>query len=210
MILLFIIFYVLYVCGVKWKYFRRLEHKVAYFHEHYWGRNVMLNEIFDYYKVRECESIESIFVSGFQEFLKFPAAAYADAEMVVNNCRRAMEVRMAQVIEEQEDKLAQLASFGATCPYIGLVGTVIGILTSFSGLAQLRHVTLNTVAPGISEALIATAFGLCAAIPAVLAYNYFLNRSNRLIRHYEALSDELCNILMREMKMYAHQARRQG
>jgi biopolymer transport protein TolQ len=149
---------------------------------------------------------ESIFRAGFKEFSRLSQQADNDADGILEGSRRAMRVALMRESDRLEANLPFLASVGSTSPYIGLFGTVWGIMHSFRGLANATQATLATVAPGISEALIATAMGLFAAIPAVLAYNRFAARVDILINRYESFMDEFSGILQRQT--YAVRARR--
>ncbi|TNF35953.1 MAG: protein TolQ [Gammaproteobacteria bacterium] len=149
--------------------------------------------------------MESIFRAGFREFSRLRQQAGVDPDAVMEGTQRAM--RVATLLEEQKLNryLSFLATVGSTSPYVGLFGTVWGIMNSFRGLANVQQATLATVAPGISEALIATAMGLFAAIPAVIAYNRFLADVDVLIGRLDVFTDEFSSILHRQ----AH-ARRGG
>lgn len=140
---------------------------------------------------------ENIFRSGFKEFLRLREKG-ADPDAVMQGLSRAMRIALTQEQTRLETSLSFLASVGSTSPYIGLFGTVWGIMTSFIGLAKMQQATLAVVAPGIAEALIATAMGLFAAIPAVLAYNRFASSSDTLLTRYESFADEFTGILHRE------------
>ncbi len=142
--------------------------------------------------------MESIFRAGFKEFSKLVQQRDIDSEAVLEGSRRAMRVAMLREEERLERNLAFLASVGSTSPYVGLFGTVWGIMHSFRGLANSTQATLATVAPGISEALIATAMGLFAAIPAVLAYNRFAARVEIFGTRYETFADEFSSVLARQ------------
>ncbi|MDX2315957.1 MAG: MotA/TolQ/ExbB proton channel family protein, partial [Gammaproteobacteria bacterium] len=122
-----------------------------------------------------------------------------DSEAILEGSRRAMRVATMREEEQLERHLAFLASVGSTSPYIGLFGTVWGIMHSFRGLANATQATLATVAPGISEALIATAMGLFAAIPAVIAYNRYANDVERLHNRYDTFIEEFAAILRRQI-----------
>ena len=149
---------------------------------------------------------ESIFRAGFKEFSRLSQQSDIEADAILEGARRAMRVATLRESDRLEANLPFLASVGSTSPYIGLFGTVWGIMHSFRGLANATQATLATVAPGISEALIATAMGLFAAIPAVLAYNRFASRSDSLINRYDTFVDEFSGILQRQT--YAQRARR--
>ncbi|HEX6591727.1 MAG TPA: protein TolQ [Moraxellaceae bacterium] len=140
---------------------------------------------------------ENIFRSGFKEFMRLREKG-ADGDAVMQGVSRAMRIALTQEQTRLEASLNFLASVGSTSPYVGLFGTVWGIMTSFIGLAKVQQATLAVVAPGIAEALIATAMGLFAAIPAVLAYNRFSASSDALLTRYETFADEFSGILHRE------------
>jgi biopolymer transport protein TolQ len=142
--------------------------------------------------------VESLFRAGFKEFSRLSQQSDIDADAMLEGSRRAMRVALMRETDRIEQHLPFLASVGSTSPYIGLLGTVWGIMHSFRGLANATQATLATVAPGISEALIATAMGLFAAIPAVLAYNKFAARSDGLLNRYETFVDEFSGILQRQ------------
>ncbi|MDI9245645.1 protein TolQ [Marinobacter sp. CHS3-4] len=142
--------------------------------------------------------MESVFRAGFKEFSRLRQQS-RDADAVMEGSQRAMRVAFSREQERLEAHLPFLATVGSTSPYIGLFGTVWGIMNSFRGLAQVQQATLATVAPGISEALIATAMGLFAAIPAVIAYNRFSAMSDALLKNYETFAEEFSSILHRRV-----------
>ncbi|WP_152206818.1 protein TolQ [Marinobacter changyiensis] len=142
--------------------------------------------------------LEAIFRSGFKEFSRLRQQS-RDADAVMDGAQRAMRVAFSREQERLETHLPFLATVGSTSPYVGLFGTVWGIMNSFRGLAQAQQATLATVAPGISEALIATAMGLFAAIPAVIAYNRFSTTSDSLLKNYETFAEEFSSILHRRV-----------
>lgn len=148
-------------------------------------------------KATNVQGQASIFRAGFKEFLRLREKD-ADADAVMQGVTRSMRITLTQEQTRLEASLNFLASVGSTSPYVGLFGTVWGIMTSFMGLAKVQQATLAVVAPGIAEALIATAIGLFAAIPAVLAYNRFSASSNDLLTRYETFADEFLGILHRE------------
>ncbi|HEX5844669.1 MAG TPA: protein TolQ [Pseudomonas sp.] len=143
--------------------------------------------------------LEQIFRAGFKEFSRLRQQAGVDPDAVMDAVARAMRVAISREEEKLEQSLPFLATVGSTSPYIGLFGTVWGIMNSFRGLAQVQQATLATVAPGIAEALIATAIGLFAAIPAVIAYNRFAARGEMLIGRYYTFADEFQAILHRKV-----------
>lgn len=146
------------------------------------------------------KGMERIFESGFREFARLRKQKGIDAEAILEGAQRSMRVTMNKEIETIETNLPFLATVGSTSPYIGLFGTVWGIMNSFRALGDVQQATISMVAPGISEALIATAMGLFAAIPAVIAYNRYSNDVERLINRYDIFMEEFSSILHR----YAH------
>jgi biopolymer transport protein TolQ len=142
-------------------------------------------------------SQERIFEAGFREFMKLRKPGM-DVGDVMNGVQRAMRATYQREMERLESSLSFLASVGSVSPYVGLFGTVWGIMNSFRGLANMTQATLGAVAPGIAEALIATAMGLFAAIPAVVAYNRFAGDINRLATRFDTFMEEFSNILQRQ------------
>ncbi|MBL8383786.1 MAG: protein TolQ [Burkholderiales bacterium] len=145
-------------------------------------------------------SLERIFEAGMREFVKLKAAARGDAGTQLEGARRAMRATYQREMDDLEAHLAFLASVGSVSPYVGLFGTVWGIMNSFRGLANVQQATLASVAPGIAEALVATAIGLFAAIPAVVAYNRFAHDIDRLSIRFESFVEEFSNILQRQAR----------
>ena len=141
-----------------------------------------------------------IFEAGYREFSKLRGQKNLDAATVVDGVRRAMRATFQREVDDLEAHLAFLASAGSVSPYVGLFGTVWGIMHAFRGLANVGTATLASVAPGIAEALVATAIGLFAAIPAVVAYNRFAHDVDRLAVRFESFIDEFANILQRQIK----------
>ena len=137
-----------------------------------------------------------IFEFGFREFAKLRQSSVS-SDQLLEGSRRAMRVAQLREIDRLEHSLATLATVGSTSPYVGLFGTVWGIMSAFSGLGNVQQATLAMVAPGISEALVATAIGLFAAIPAVVAYNRFADQVTRLEMRFDAFSEEFSTILQR-------------
>ena len=145
----------------------------------------------------ERSGIERMFEAGFREFARLrkqPGAAPADA---VEGASRAMHVSQVREVDRLEENLPFLATVGSTSPYVGLFGTVWGIMNAFRALGNVQHATLAMVAPGIAEALIATAMGLFAAIPAVIAYNRYATQVERLETRWDTFADEFSSILQR-------------
>ncbi len=148
----------------------------------------------------EVIGLESIFHAGFKEYTRSSQLYGTQAERIMQNVQRAMRVAMAREEERLEAALPFLATVGSTSPYIGLFGTVWGIMNSFRGLAMVNQATLSVVAPGISEALIATAIGLFAAIPAVIAYNRFSAQVEVIMNRFATFSEEFSALLNRSIK----------
>jgi len=141
--------------------------------------------------------VESIFEFGFREFARLRSQGGMAADMLLEGSRRAMRVAQLKETERLEHSLATLATVGSTSPYVGLFGTVWGIMSAFSSLGNVQQATLANVAPGIAEALVATAFGLFAAIPAVVAYNRYADQVSRLELRYDGFIEEFSTILQR-------------
>lgn len=142
-------------------------------------------------------SMERIFEAGFREFAKLKTQRAGDPTAMVDGARRAMQATYQREMDTLEAHLSFLASVGSVSPYVGLLGTVWGIMHAFRGLANVSQATLAAVAPGIAEALVATAIGLFAAIPAVVAYNRFSHDVDRLAVRFESFMEEFSNILQR-------------
>ena len=143
--------------------------------------------------------LERIFASGMREFQKLRERRITDSATLMDGARRAMRASFQREMDAAESNLSFLASVGSVSPYVGLFGTVWGIMHAFTGLASLQQVTLATVAPGIAEALVATAIGLFAAIPAVVAYNRFARDIDRVAIQLETFIEEFSNILQRNL-----------
>jgi len=139
-----------------------------------------------------------IFESGFAEYARLHKRAAGSGEMLIAGVQRSMKVSLAREEDRLEANLSLLATIGSISPYVGLFGTVWGIMRSFTALGSVQHATLAMVAPGIAEALIATAMGLFAAIPAVIAYNRYSDQVDRLIGSYENFAEEFSTILQRQ------------
>ena len=147
----------------------------------------------------QIDGIESVFEAGFKEYHRLVSTENTDSEMIIEAVDRSMRIALARENEKLSVHLPFLASVASVSPYVGLFGTVWGIMNSFRGLAMVQQATLATVAPGISEALIATAMGLFAAIPAVLAYNRFSSKVDELNSNYETFAEEFSSILNRQL-----------
>mgnify|MGYP000923836112 FL=1 len=145
-------------------------------------------------------ALERIFEAGYREFTKLRGQKSLDPTAVVDGIRRAMRATHQRELDDLEAHLAFLATVGSVSPYVGLFGTVWGIMHAFRGLSNVASATLSAVAPGIAEALVATAIGLFAAIPAVVAYNRFAHDVDRLAVRFESFMEEFSNILQRQLR----------
>ena len=172
------------------------------FEDQFWS-GIDLVDLFNRIDVRRTgtSGMELIFHAGFKEFARLRGQKVAEARDVLTGTERAMRITLAREVDYLEGSLSFLATVGSTSPYIGLFGTVWGIMNSFRALGNVQQATIAMVAPGIAEALIATAMGLFAAIPAVIAYNGFAHDVERLHNRYDAFVDEFSTILQRQ----AHQ-----
>lgn len=166
------------------------------FEDHFWSGSDIREIYQELEQVEELTGIEAIFVAGFGEYLRLSQISPNDTDAIINGVQRATRVAVTREELALEKHLGFLATLGSTAPYVGLFGTVIGIINSFRSLANMSQATLASVAPGISEALMATAVGLFAAIPAVIAFNRFSARVEVITKGYESFSDELISILM--------------
>ena len=146
----------------------------------------------------QIEGIESLFVAGFKEFARLRKSKITDPHAIVDGTHRAMRVALSREVDSLEVHLPFMATVGSISPYIGLFGTVWGIMNSFIGLGSVQQATLAMVAPGIAEALIATAMGLFAAIPAVMAFNRFSHKVEKLENSYGNFMEEFSSILQRQ------------
>ena len=176
---------------------RRAERDTGRFEDEFW-KGGDLSELYQRTnQSRSGQGLENIFTAGFREYAKHRKQGSASA-ITLDSARRAMRAGYQREIDTLEAHLSGLATVGSVSPYIGLFGTVWGIMNSFRGLASVGQATLAQVAPGIAEALIATAIGLFAAIPAVVAYNRYTHDVDRLATRYETFIEEFSNILQRQ------------
>jgi biopolymer transport protein TolQ len=185
----------------KWFSIRRSVRQTGLFEREFWGGKD-LNALYQgaVNNRHSIGSLERIFEAGFREFAKLRGqkSAQTEASDMVDGARRAMRATFQREMDFLERHLAFLASTGSVSPYVGLFGTVWGIMHSFRSLANVQQATLAQVAPGIAEALIATAIGLFAAIPAVVAYNRYSHDIERLANRFESFMEEFSNILHRQ------------
>ena len=169
------------------------------FEEQFWS-GVALADLYRKLAAKdfEPEGIEKIFLAGYKEFSRMRQTGNVEAGVQVASAQRVMRIELSRELERLDEHLAFLATVGSTSPYVGLFGTVWGIMNSFMSLGNVKQATLAQVAPGIAEALIATAIGLFAAIPAVVAYNRFSTRLDRLTGRYELFVEEFVVLLQRQ------------
>jgi biopolymer transport protein TolQ len=186
-----------YVILRKMRTFDRADREADDFEGRFWGGNE-LNALYQAATERHrvVAGLEAIFEAGFRESSRLRQKKM-ETRVQLEGAQRAMRATMAREVDRLEHNLEMLANIGSTAPYIGLVGTVVGIMVTFHSLSQTGQSTIAAVAPGISEALVATALGLFAAIPAVWAYNRFATRVERLNVRYESFAEEFSSILQR-------------
>ncbi len=190
------------VIFAKWRQLRRARAAAEAFESRFWSgaelaglyKELVQNEL----KPGE-QAMEAVFVSGFKEFARLKKEGLEPDE-IMDGVQRSMRVALGRQMEILEQHLPFLATVGSTSPYIGLLGTVWGIMNAFRALSGVKQATLAMVAPGIAEALIATAFGLFAAIPAVVAYNRLITDVDRLAGRFQAFQEEFVNILQRQVR----------
>ena len=180
----------------RFLYFKQCSQELKTFQQRFWQGDNLSKLYMEVDKKARKSGIEAIFHSGFKEFVRQRRENYQDFDSI----NRAMRIAYAQESEELEKHLPFLASVGSTTPYVGLFGTVWGIMATLQTLGNVQQATIAMVAPGISEALIATAMGLFAAIPAVLAYNKFATSMDKLTTSYDTFQEELTNILHHQRK----------
>jgi biopolymer transport protein TolQ len=180
------------------QYLRQAQRMHAQFEEQFWS-GVDLAKLYEHLNARPklLNGLAAIFHSGFREFMRL-RERQVGSEIITESCTRAMRIALSREEDKLETHLSFLATVGSYSPYVGLLGTVWGIMNSFMALGAVQQATLSMVAPGIAEALIATALGLLAAIPAVIAYSRFNQVISRLSRQYENFCDELTGILQRQ------------
>ncbi|MCF6299580.1 MAG: protein TolQ [Proteobacteria bacterium] len=181
----------------KSKSLAKVQKQAKKFEETFWS-GIDLNRLYDQLINNKNTGLAKIFVSGFKELQR--AKKDGNGMMSVSEVTdRAMRVALTREVEKLESSLPTLATIGSTSPYIGLLGTVIGIMLSFHALASVTQATIAMVAPGISEALIATAMGLFAAIPAVIFFNSFSDKVERIYTQYDAFKEEFSSIIHRQI-----------
>ena len=181
----------------KSKLFSRADAEADGFEERFWS-GTDLTSLYESVADTGSTGMECMFETGFREFSRLSQGAGVDPQVRVEGARRGMRVAMTRELDRLESQLPFLATVGSTSPYVGLFGTVWGIMNSFRALGNVNQATLAMVAPGIAEALIATAMGLFAAIPAVVAYNQLITRDERIAVRYETFVEEFAAILQRQ------------
>ncbi|MGY6629608.1 MAG: protein TolQ [Wenzhouxiangella sp.] len=185
----------------------RAEKRARDFEEKFWS-GADLTALYDKVAGNAAgrEGIESIFEAGFREFSRLREERHLAPDTLTSGAQRAMRVTLSREMDRLEARLSFLATVGSVSPYVGLFGTVWGIMNSFRGLAGAHTATIAMVAPGIAEALIATAMGLFAAIPAVIAFNKFSVQVERLELRYDNFKEEFAGILHRQARRLAEKA----
>ena len=188
-----------FVIFTKHKILKVAREDAMRFEDQFWS-GINLADLYSRLKKKneERRGMARIFESGFAEYARLHKRTAGSGEMLLAGVQRSMKVSLAREEDKLEANLSLLATIGSISPYVGLFGTVWGIMRSFTALGSVQHATLAMVAPGIAEALIATAMGLFAAIPAVIAYNRYSDQVDRLIGSYENFAEEFSTILQRQ------------
>lgn len=177
----------------------KAQKKLDIFEDRFWS-GISLNKLYSDLANREDrQGMAAIFFQGYHEYARLNKGAAPRKLPLVDTAQRAMRVAETREVDKLEQNLSFLATVGSTSPYIGLFGTVWGIMNSFISLSEMKQATLAAVAPGIAEALIATAIGLFAAIPAVIAYNRFSDKVDRVAVRYENFREEFITLLERQV-----------
>jgi len=179
---------------------RRVQRQSDEFERDFWSGG-QLNELYQaaLQRAAQASPTERIFASGMREFYKLRDRRVSQADALLDGARRAMRASLQREVDALEANMSFLGSVGSVAPYVGLFGTVWGIMHAFTGIGAMAQVTLAVVAPGIAEALVATAISLFAAIPAVVAYNRFAHDIDRAANRMESFIDEFSNILQRNV-----------
>jgi len=184
----------------KWRIVKKAKEAADLFEQRFWSGA----DLVDLYKAlaqrKNAQGMAAIFEAGFHEYAKLHKQQGIEADAILEGAQRAMRVTLNREVDKVEAGLPFFATVGSTSPYVGLFGTVWGIMNSFRALGQVEQATMSMVAPGIAEALIATAMGLFAAIPAVIAYNRFSYSVERLEARYEGFMEEFSNLLNRQVR----------
>lgn len=183
----------------KWWYFRWIKKQIVRFEDLFWS-GIDLNQLYQQHQERtqNLTGLNHVFYMGFKTFSHFSELGTHTPDQILSSTRRALDVAIMQESSSSDKYLSYFATVASVCPFIGLLGTVWGIMHSFVALGGMQQVSLAMVAPGIAEALVATAMGLIAAIPASIAYNFFAKTSDDIKQHYYTFNEELLNILQRQ------------
>ncbi len=201
LILMLALFLTCYIIVLKWRALGREARLARQFEREFWAGGSMekLYEAWGGNSKKSC-GMSELFTAGYREYLRLLQTGFVNSNDVLDAVNRAMKVELGREIDHLESHIPFLATVGSISPYIGLFGTVIGIMNSFIGLSQsTEQATIASVAPGIAEALIATAMGLMAAIPAVVAYNRYSHSVERLVGQYEIFTEEFLSIVNRQI-----------
>lgn len=180
-------------------FLKKTKSAVARFEDIFWSGSD-LNKLYNdlTHRQENTEGMAHIFTAGFKEFMRLRKQPGLSSAMIMEGVQRAMRIARSREMDKLEQHLSFLATVGSTSPYVGLFGTVWGIMTAFHALGTVQQATIAMVAPGISEALVTTAMGLFAAIPAVISYNRFANDVERLLNQYDTFHEEFSSILYRQ------------
>lgn len=182
----------------KWGMLKQAHNAAVQFEDRFWSGGDLGKLYREISGGTRPAGMETIFAAGFAEFSRLRKQPGIDPRVIVEGAQRSMRVALSRETDRLELHLSFLATVGSTSPYVGLLGTVWGIMNAFRALANVKQATLAQVAPGIAEALIATAMGLFAAIPAVIAYNRYSNDVERLLNRYDTFVEEFSTILQRQ------------
>lgn len=187
------------IIAIKYKLLKAAREDALRFEDQFWS-GINLADLYSRIKRQneQHSGMERIFEVGFAEYIRIHKRATSTTEMMLAGVQRSMKVALAREEDRLDANLSLLATIGSISPYVGLFGTVWGIMRSFTALGSVQHASLAMVAPGIAEALIATAMGLFAAIPAVIAYNRYAEKVDRLAGSYENFAEEFATILQRQ------------
>jgi biopolymer transport protein TolQ len=189
----------------RWAYYGTIRRQLLGFEKRFWSGI----DVAKFYKevtmkAERASGISKIFAVGYKEFLRVKKHSNVNHVEIINAAQRAMRAEINRQAEYLEQNLSFLATVGSTSPYVGLFGTVWGIMTSFTALSGVASATIAMVAPGISEALVATAMGLFAAIPAVIAYNRFTTLMERMLTRYDSFYEEFSSLMYHELGEARH------
>ncbi|WP_127470764.1 protein TolQ [Thiomicrorhabdus aquaedulcis] len=199
LILLFMSVAVWSVAFAKSNQLRKARRDAEIFEKNFWDTQELTNLYHHVEAVRyQSQGMAIIFAEGFKEFVRLKNQGVQDVSDLMAGTQRAMKVAFSKEAEALEERLSMLATIASSAPYIGLFGTVWGVMHAFQGLSDAQNSTLAAVAPGISEALVATAIGLFAAIPAVIAYNRMTTKTENLLTRYENFAEGFLSILQRQ------------